>query len=463
MARLLSAVLLTSLLIAAPATAAAVVQLDLGKPSFWDGPTIQRANGTCGGACPSWKLEVPAGSARLRVAIDVPMRDDSFQLRLLDPAGKAAASATNSNAFDAEVFVAQPRAGSWTLLVTPENVSDSSFRMRAEAEAVVPTVPHIHQLVLPNLRAVPPMELGFVAPANPANGVYPPDLVNPPLDVAGIHPLSCSLDEMLPPPIGTSATRCLRLTSGPINVGDGPFEMRFEFLDDVAAGMSPIAKGPIRQILYYGDGQTAAHPAGTYSFHYTHAHFHDDDILTYELFKPVVSTHTVTTRVRVKRKPGSHKKRYKTLTKRVEQVDLVKASQGVKSGFCPANQLLGDWKAVRNTAPDAVIGSGDAGTGNCQDPSNGVLGLSPGWGDIYRWQRPGQFVPFDNLGDGRYVVRSSVDIKNNILESDDGDNAAYAYIDVVGENVKILERGRGLSPWDPKKLVFHGKGPAAAD
>ena len=48
--------------------------------------------------------------------------------------------------------------------------------------------------MLPDLRTVPPFEFGFVAPANPLNGAYPPDTANPPLDVAGVHPLSCAID-----------------------------------------------------------------------------------------------------------------------------------------------------------------------------------------------------------------------------------------------------------------------------
>src|SRR5439155_108389 len=79
--------------------------------------------------------------------------------------------------------------------VTPTQVSDVKFRMRAKLEAALPVSPAGKVAMLPNLRAVPPFEFGFVAPANPLNGLYPPDTVNPPLDVAGIHPLSCAPDE----------------------------------------------------------------------------------------------------------------------------------------------------------------------------------------------------------------------------------------------------------------------------
>ena len=90
-----------------------------------------------------------------------------------------------------------------------------------------------------------------------------------------------------------------------------------------------------------------------------------------------------------------------------------------------------------------------------------MLGLTPGWGDVYRWQRPGQYVEFAGQGDGTYVVRSTVDKANHILEADEMDNTSYALIRVVGRTIRILERGRGASPWDPKKVVYLGDGPAS--
>jgi hypothetical protein len=92
-----------------------------------------------------------------------------------------------------------------------------------------------------------------------------------------------------------------------------------------------------------------------------------------------------------------------------------------------------------------------------------VLGLSPGWGDVYRWQRPGQYVDFGSNGDGLYVVRTTVDIENKILETNDNDNSAYALVKVVGDQVQLLERGWGTSPFDPHKVVFRGSGPASQD
>jgi hypothetical protein len=234
---------------------------------------------------------------------------------------------------------------------------------------------------------------------------------------------------------GGAATRCLRFTSGPMNIGQGVYEMHWQWTNDIVNGQieSPIAHGPLFQIVHYADGTTSTRPGGTYSFHVIHFHFHDDGILSMKLFRVF--------------RPGV----------------MEQAGVGTKSGFCPANQLLGIWRSFDNQPPDGAIGSGDVGTGNCQDPQNGVLGLSPGWGDVYRWQRPGMYVDFGNNPDGLYVVQITIDAGHEVLESSYADNTAYALVKVVGDSVQEVERGQGDSPWDPHKVVFTGSGPASQD
>lgn len=417
--------------------------LAVGQAMFWKGVHVDSGNvqdgSACGADCPTWGLAIAPGGSRLRVALDTPSREDTFGVELLDPSGKVVASAATNNQFDTEAFVDKPAAGTWTVRVVPEQVSDAWFRMRAKLEGAQPAQALAHTPLLPNLKAVPPMEFGFIAPANPLNGVYPPDTVNPPLDVAGFHPLSCAPDEMAPVALGgQGAHKCLRLTSGPINVGAGAFDMHFDLMGDLAAGtahttssMQNIIQGPMFQAVHYADHTVVMRPAGTYSFHVTHGHFHTDQILSYDLL-------SVTDPATGALKP---------------------MGGGTKSGFCPADQLFGSWRTF-SQSPQGTFGEGDSATGNCFSPSKGVLGLTPGWGDVYRWQRPGQFVEFDG-GDGLYVVRSTVDKSNHVLESNDNDNTAYAYIRVTGEKVDLLERGQGTDPWDPNKVVFKGSGPAS--
>ena len=425
---------LAALALTPPASAHDVTPTPLqpGEAAFWDGETV--SDGDVPGP---YALPIAASGERLRVAIDTPSREDSFQIDVIAPNGAVRASNANSNQFNEEAFVEAPEAGTWTIRVSPKGATKAFFRLRAKVERAAPTR---SGALLPNLKVVPPYELGFVAPANPANGLYPPDTVNPPADVAGIHPVSCTADEMAPAAAGGfDAHRCLRLTSGPINIGSGPYDMRFKFADDVAHGegdISPdhgtIQRGPIEQAVHYADGHVETRPAGNYSFHVTHGHFHDDNVLTYEL-------------LRVADRGAGR---------------LEPAGEGTKSGFCPADQLFGDWTAFAQDK-SGTFGEGDSASGgNCFSPTDGFIGLTAGWGDVYRWQRPGQYVEFGSNGDGLYVVRATVDRSNHVLETDDGDNSAYALARIVGERVLILERGQGDSPWDPDKIVFDGAGPA---
>jgi hypothetical protein len=210
----------------------------------------------------------------------------------------------------------------------------------------------------------------------------------------------------------------------------------FKFATDAAnGGLSAdgaFIRGPAFQDVLYSDGKVETRPAGTYSFHTTHAHFHDDGILTYELF-------------------------------RVEGDQLTPAGKGTKSGFCPADQLMGQWRSFTQEK-NGFYGAGDTPTGSCYGAADdGLLALTRGWGDVYRWQRPGQYVDFAANGDGYYVVRTTVDKANTTLETDETDNSAYAYVKITGRRVELIERGWGLSELDPRKTVFTGFGPASQD
>jgi hypothetical protein len=424
----------------APPTGPLALSLDAGR--FWYAGQVEDGNvpdaHLCDvvAPCPTFELKVPADGNRLRVAYDTPSREDSFDLQVIAPDGTVTTE-SGSNVFDAEVFVNKPAAGTWKVRVVPKGATNALVRMRAKVESAPEPRPAGSTPMLPNLKAVPPFEFGFVAPANPANAAYPPDTVNPPLSVAGVQPMECTVDEMAPITLGGGgATGCLRFTSGPINAGDGPFLKEFKFASDLANGRmhadGPYIRGDSRQIVVNADGKEWTRPAGTYSFHTTHAHFHDDGILTYELFK-------------------------------VDGTTLTPAGQGTKSGFCPADQLMGQWRQFRQDKP-GDFGDGDTATGNCYGAADdGLLSLTRGWGDVYRWQRPGQYVDWGDNTDGLYVVRATVDKSNTTLETDENDNVAYAFLRITGRRIDELERGQGTGPFDPDKVVFTGYGPASQD
>jgi hypothetical protein len=399
---------------------ALVGRLGLNMATFWMGgyvadhvvtsqvPTDEACQLT---HCFSYRLALTQKATRLRVGLDTPSRESSFTIEVKDNAGTVVGTATNSNRFNIETFIAKPLAGTYTVRVVPRDAAYARFRLRAKAEGPLPAYKK-KTLLLPNLQATPPYEFGFTAPANPLNGLYPPDTVNPPLDVLGYHPLSCAADEMAE----SGARRCLRLTTGPRNGGVGPMDLGYVPYENE---LGLVNEGPVTQYLHWSDGSITSRPAGTFLFHKTHAHYHYQDILDYSIYR-VTPSHA-----------------------------LIPAGHGTKAGFSPADQLFADWFTFSQQEGQYVEGATTA-----RSVGASTFGLSIGWGDVYRWQRPGQYVEFSGDGDGLYVVRVLVDIKNHVLESNEHDNAAYAYVQITGESVRIIERGQGTSPWDPHKKVF---------
>ena len=403
------------------------LQVGLGQSLFWNGGYVDSSNVDLPGTaaceleqCFEYPLHVAAGGWRLRVAIDTPDRANEFEMDVLDPSGATAATVDNmgQSEFDMEAYVMHPVEGTWTIRVVPQLVQNSSFRLRAKLETG-PTVYQQKTELLPNLEVTPPYQFTFVAPANPANA-YAPDSVNPPLEVTGEAPLSCTPDETVG--IGTNmmpssyhVTRCLRFTTGPRDAGPGPFEIDY---NPEAADGAVLEEGPAYQRVYYSDGTSSLRPAGQFMFHVVHGHYHYMGFLNFQLYH-VGANH-----------------------------QLSPAGSGNKVGLCPADELFADWGTFDQ---DSAISF----TANCgYTTGEASLGLNTGWGDVYKWQRPGQYVDFSGDGDGYYLLQVIVNASNLVLTVPHDQNVGYAYIHVVGDRVNVIERGQGTSPWDSHKKVF---------
>jgi Lysyl oxidase len=405
---------------AAPAHAATgepVATLSPGEHAFWDGPYTESAqvpaSEFCGvaGPCWSYRLGVERGeSSRLRVAIDWRTSSNEYALELRDPSGELVAAESHLLHFSLELFVPRPAPGTWTIRVIPKNVERSSFRARARLDPPAGAEPR-RRALLPNLQVNAPWRLGFVAPAAPYTGR--------PADVLGFHPFSCWPDETA---FG-GAQRCLRFSVGPMNSGAGPYEARFD-----AGSARPNAEGqlegPVIQRIYRGDGSHLDRSAGRFVFHERHGHFHVQDMLSYELLRVV--------------DPARGR--------------LEPTGEGRKASFCTLDLMIADFgrfesQPSRYTDEDV-----------CFRPPNSdttlVMGITPGWSDVYTWDLPDQYVEFGAGSPGYYVVRAVVDEPNTIRESREDDNAGYAYIQVAGDEVRLIERGIGTSPWDRSKTVL---------
>ena len=191
------------------------------------------------------------------------------------------------------------------------------------------------------------------------------------------------------------AVRCLRMAFGVRNTGRGPMDL---FL---GPGEGTEDRTLIQRI-HHSDRSTTDREAGRAVFHTSHAHYHHDSAIGLELLK----------------------------------ADGTAAAPPRMKGFAHRNELLREWTMFHPTW------------------TTEGFGLNAGWGDYYEWDRPGNFVDFGLNPDGRYVLRLSADPVGGILESNENDNAGYSVIEVAGEQVTLLESGRGTGPWDRCRILM---------
>ena len=444
---------------AGPASANPVGHVAIGDAVFWDGdyvsesrgglapvgayffapPEEQAASDPCvtGSAfCRLYELEVTEAGGMLRVALDSSRRGECFALELRDPAGMRAPNmfypgfpfvcpqeVGPPQAFTIEIAVPNARQGTWQVRALGIEVTDWAFRMRAVLEGG--SRPREPRLLKPNLIPWMPTEFGFVAPASPDAGTAIDRLNRP-----GEPGISCHAEE-------APESNCLRFSAGISNVGKGPFFVAFR--DDQAF-----------QHVYYSDdtpglyadneagGNYRERFAGEAEFHPAHGHRHFKDMVLYELFAV---------------RDASPAPPYRQGRR------LIRLGTGAKHGWCDFSQRFENWFGF---AQDDQYASFTDGEHYCDT----TFTLERGWGSLYRWQRPGQYVPYDPVSDadgtmraGSYVVRVTVDPTDRIEETRENDNDAYAHIKVAdgtapnSDRVVVCELGFGKSSWDPTKRV----------
>ncbi|MBW3664353.1 MAG: hypothetical protein KY469_14735 [Actinobacteria bacterium] len=343
--------------------------------------------------CFSYAFDVVAGGEELRVAFDQPSLRDKFGMAVYDPNGDLVALRGSP---PGEVRVSDPVEGRWVVRLEAFDVRDSAFRMRAalDPEAAAPGK-------------------GGHGHGRDRSGRGPAELlpnlqVVPPYEVGFA---ACQPTEV----VDYDAQRCLRFSAGPANVGDGPLDLFIAEDGELA--------GQMYQRVHRDDGGHDVHEAGDFEWHPQHVHYHHGALQSLELY-----------RVTDPRRGG-----------------LELAGVGPKLGFCLAPYHIAEWDSFAQDPPYSVYGE-EACT-SFDPPVATQMALARGWVDIYQWWVEGNFVEFGDNPDGLYLIRAQSDPDGDVLETDDGDNTAYTYIRVTGEEIEVLERGIGDSPWDRRKTL----------
>lgn len=337
----------------------------------------------------TYLLQVAPGGKRLRIGLDHPEVDDDFSMRITGPASTTRAVDTAGGLYSSEVLIADPPPGVYELRVIGNSITDSDFRVRAKLEAQPPSL-GTDGLVLPNLQVLPPHEANFLFPVSNGGFGDPPQG----LDLEGRA--SCHPEEH----VEEIAVRCLRFAYGVRNTGRGPMQLHYQ-------GASVGPDKTMYQRIQHADGSFIDREAGVVRYHKTHSHYHHAAAIGLQLFEVT------------NRKTGS----------------LEPASAVRTKGFAHREELLREWDTFYPVWPRFGFG------------------LGPGWADIYEWDRPGNYVDFGFNGDGLYVVQMMADPVEGVKESNEFDNFGYTFLKVAGSDVRLIEAGRGLHPWDPCKIV----------
>ena len=199
--------------------------------------------------------------------------------------------------------------------------------------------------------------------------------------------------------------KLLRFSSIVVNVGAGSFEAHGQRPDTSVSTMTTTQRifndaGGYRDVatdasMYYsGDG---------------HNHWHLTDLEDFELI-------------------------------RLDNGKLV--GTGAKHGFCfYDNYRFGSTQDpfyTRQTSPPAC--------GRYSSELEVTMGLLRGWGDIYRYTLPDQYIDVTGLVSGKYRLRATADADNWFVESNDTNNFTWVDIQLRTSSVKIVGYGPSAQP-----------------
>jgi hypothetical protein len=190
---------------------------------------------------------------------------------------------------------------------------------------------------------------------------------------------------------GADGVREIRFTTTIANMGDGPLQMVGAF-DENSGAVSTI------QHVYKVDGSKEEVDVGRFVFDDGHDHWHLEDFIVFELLSVTEAG-----------EPGE-----------------VLATTG-KMTFC-----LADSHPVAEPPPNAA---NKAAITSC---TQAIQGISVGWEDVYLAGLPGQELDIPDLPDGQYMIRSTVDPDNLILETDDENNQTTSLVMIEGNLISYV-------------------------
>jgi hypothetical protein len=326
--------------------------------------------------------------------------------------GQTVAQGLNVDSNAQSVLLSRPHNGVYRVTIVPfyTGFQKGDNTYRGEARAFLdPTqrYPTTTQL-LPRIETMAPsnFHIGDVPPipSNPTGWRFTPD---------GTFSNSCYLDET----IQNGSTRCLRFDNNIRNVGTGPLLLRFNYSPDAFIGNCHM-----QQEIISSNATVTDRDAGPCVFHPQHAHFHYQNMGVYQLFS-----------VDANGQPGAQP-----------------VSTSRKVGFCTVDvddYGFGGPASLQRprtySFPTCNIANAFSTTPLQLSPFVGTnvpefMGVSPGWGDVYTWDLPSQYIDVSNIRDGVYAVVSRSNPDGALLTSDRSRETGVTCIQITGNKVTTL-------------------------
>ena len=374
-----------------------------GKPELWSG-TVRRD----GPRAPEVPECVAVSCDRIQVKIDLPhllwrVRSGGVQIaiRFIDgtPDDNLALAVYRDGhrigASTAQVGTAQsiviPEAsnGNYQVYVVDGiafgNVEPSlSIAYEGLAQVVYDPGEHPVRDLLPDLVALPQQNVTFGPPFDIFDDPVPP----------GSTCHQSEIDE-------DHAHTCLRFDQVLGNIGKGALDIRF----NQPSGVPPVddQEVPTTQRIYRSNGTFSDVPAGNVHWHAIHQHYHFDGFAQSNLWR---------------------------IDSRGRRAGNAPIATGNKVSFCIATTNIDpDYWGRRAFGADAYPAP------DCLEPysTSGGLdhfkqGMSVGWTDEYNWFLPGQYVEVTGVPSGDYILDTTVDPTDRLIESDRTNNCGAVRI-----------------------------------
>ncbi|TML78256.1 MAG: hypothetical protein E6G04_08265 [Actinobacteria bacterium] len=157
------------------------------------------------------------------------------------------------------------------------------------------------------------------------------------------------------------------------------------------------------------DGTQAVRPAGDCLFHVAHAHFHYKDLISYTLYGHGADGPTT------------------------------KVGTSQKASFCLADdEYFGYATPGPNGQRDFV---GQPGCNIPEAVGNSLYvfeGITPGWGDVYTWDTPDQFIDISNTPPGTYDLVMKTNPNNSLLVAGPQQTCALTTLQLTASSVKVV-------------------------